>query len=548
MKGASSPLSTDFVINAYHAGVRQKISDYNKFLNQFLPKDLIQFYLFDGEYLQHTATNSNLKIKAGLRKLFNIQKIENESRIIGDLVEEWYKQSAKMPKKNSEIADVDGNILRLLENKRNEEARMTDEEKTKSELIVERNALQEELSKTALLQEIVGKFKALEEKEKRVEQDLKKENDAYHANILNNAYLINAKPILQGVYKKLDDEPKVKNLPANVRQIFLNHLLKREKCVCGHKIEKGSDEEKSVISELNVAESEERLDFLLDLTYRIPEIMRGTEEKVTLISEGAGKIKKMEDERRKIKKDKEELQGELPRGKVDINAHNSNVNKLVTLSDDIRDAERNISTFKIKIQQWDDGIEELKDKRTKMLDKSGEADVLHTNIKVGEYLKKIFDRFNREVLDNVATELEGEINELISQNKKISELSVKITTEGNNIDFKFAEKGSTKHYLTGGQNQLFGIIIMAAFVRIMDRRVKEKLPFVFMDNPFSSIDKGSLEIASSDLSELFRNAQVILFTTNDKFDKVFDVARGNMFTAMTLINDGKNVKPNVKGE
>ena len=124
-------------------------------------------------------------------------------------------------------------------------------------------------------------------------------------------------------------------------------------------------------------------------------------------------------------------------------------------------------------------------------------------------------------------------------------MSVKITTDDNNIDFKFVEKDSNKHYLTGGQNQLFGMIIMASFVRIMDRRGGHKLPFVFMDNPFSSIDKESLEDASKTLSDLFKNAQVILFTTNDKFDKTYKASKENIFTAITLVNEGTNIKSKI---
>ena len=192
-------------------------------------------------------------------------------------------------------------------------------------------------------------------------------------------------------------------------------------------------------------------------------------------------------------------------------------------------------------------IKGLKQKREKISGKSEEGISLNQHIKACGYLKKIFDRFNKEILNNITSDLEAEINNLILQNKKISELNVKITTDNNNIDFKFVEKGSTKHYLTGGQNQLFGIIIMAAFVRIMDKRGRGKLPFAFMDNPFSSIDKESLEIASTNLSDLFKNAQVILFTTNDKFDRVYSASKENIVTAMTLNNDGTNVTFNQQG-
>ena len=69
-------------------------------------------------------------------------------------------------------------------------------------------------------------------------------------------------------------------------------------------------------------------------------------------------------------------------------------------------------------------------------DKSEEASVLNKHIKIGEYLKKIFDRFNKEILNNISSELETEINSLIGETNKISELNVKITTDNNDIDFK----------------------------------------------------------------------------------------------------------------
>jgi DNA sulfur modification protein DndD len=548
IKGATNYSSSYFSINAYHAGESLRISDYNKFRDRFIPKDLIQFYLFDGEYLQHTATNSNLKIKDGLRNLFNIGKIENANSTIDELVEEWYKQSSKMPKQDTRIKEIDRDIAASLDRKREYEAKIKDEETTKTELKAQRDSLEEELHKSEDLHDALSKFKELESKEKDVEQQLKEANKTYYTNILANAYLLNAKTILQQVSTTVEKEPKVKNLPAHVMQIFLNDLLERGTCVCGTHIAKGSNEEKGIFARLKVAESEERLDFLTDLTYKLPEIFNTIDEKQRMIGEKANEITSLESVRKKIKNDKAEIQKQLPKGKIDDETYESKLSKFNTLWDDITDAERNLMTYKATVEEIDGRIDNLKEERSKISAKSGEDRKIDTNIKVGGYLKRIFARFNKEILNAIAAELETEINNLTTQNKKISELNVKITTDNNNIDFKFAEKGSTKHYLSGGQNQLFGIIIMAAFVHIMDRRGRDKLPFVFMDNPFSSIDKGSLEIASTNLSELFKNAQVILFTTNDKFDRVYAAAKDNVFTAMTLTNDGTNVKLKTQGE
>jgi DNA sulfur modification protein DndD len=549
VKGSQSPSSTDFVIYAYHGSERLRISDYSKFRDQFLPKDLIQFYLFDGEYVQHTATNSNLTINSGLRKLFNIEKTENVTEIIGNLVTDWYAQSMKMPKQNTRINDIEGEILRLIEKQNNEKQRMKDDEKDKADFLSQRNQLQEELNKTKDLQEVIVKFKTLEGQEKNIEQEFKRANEDYYSNILTNAYLINSKSILQDVNKLIDKEPKVKELPADVRQILLNRLLEKGKCVCGTHLEKGSPEEKNVIAQLNVAEKEERMDFLLDMSYRIPIMMSNTEQRENVISSKGEELKKIEDRRRKTRKEIEDISSQLPKGELDLTTYTEKMNKLVTLSDDIREFERNISTYKSNIQEYDTRIDKLKEERGKIQEKHGVANVIETNKQIGEYLKKIFERFNTEILDNIAIELETEINDLIGQNKKLHNIVVKITTENGIIDFQFTEKGSTEHYLTGGQNQLFGVIIMAAFVRIMDRRGRDKVPFVFMDNPFSSIDKEALEVASVGISDLFKNAQVILFTTNDRFDKILDGAREHIFTAMTLTNDRNNVKiAKVEGE
>lgn len=549
IKGATYPSSTDFTINAYRAGEKLKITDYYKFRDQFLPKDLIQFYLFDGEYLQHTATNSNLKIREGLRKLFNIEKIENVSEMVGELVEEWYRLSSKIPKQNSRMNEIDDAIATLLERKDSERKNIAEEEKTKAEFISQRNTLKEELSKSHDIQEAMSKFSSFEEKEKEIEEQLKLENNIYYTNILTNAYLINGKTILQQVNTIVEKEPIIKSLPAYVRQGLLTRLLDKNKriCICGTPIKEGSNEEKSIIYELTVAESEGRWDFLLDLKSRMTEILISTDEKIKIIQGKAEEIKKLDEKRKEIIKLKNEVQKELPKGKIDVTSYKSNLNKFTTLSDEIYDAEKNLMAYNDNINRFEFEIQNLKQEREKISDKSEEISALNKNIKISEYLKKIFDRFNKEILNNIASELEAEINYLIAQNNKISELNVKITTDNNNIDFKFVERDSTKHYLTGGQNQLFGIIIMAAFVRIMDKRGRDKLPFVFMDNPFSSIDKESLEIASTNLSDLFRNAQVILFTTNDKFDRVYTASKESISTAIILSNDGNNVKFNPYG-
>jgi len=548
IKGATHPTSTDFTVSAYHAGERIRISDDKKFLNQFLPQDLIQFYLFDGEYLQHTATNSNLQIREGLRKLFNIEKIENAREMIGELVEEWYKQSSKMPKQNTKISEIDGNIATLLEKEQTERKKLGEEESKKAKFTSQRDSLNEELKKEEVYQKAISRFSLLEKQQEEIEDELKQGNNDYYTDILKNAYLINAKTMLQKVKELVKKDPKIKGLPANVRQILLAHLLDRKNCVCGNPITKGSKEQKSIMNELKVAESAERYDFLLDLIEnKITIMLNSIEERANRILKQSNEIKRLDTKRKSVIKEKEEIQKELPKGKFDVNAYQSKLNKLTTLSDEISDAKMNAMACREHVTNFQNDIKELRDNRAKILDKSGEASVLNNNIKVGEYLKKIFDRFNSEILNNIASELETEINSLIMKNNKISELNVKIITTNNDIDFKFVEKGSNKHYLSGGQNQLFGIIIMAAFVRIMDKRGGDKVPFVFMDNPFSSIDKESLEIASTNLSDLFKNAQVILFTTNDKFDRVHKASKENIFTSMILNNDGCNIKPKIQG-
>lgn len=547
IKGATEATSTDFKIEAYHGGEPVKITDYHKFLNQFLPKDLIQFYLFDGEYLVHAAANSNLQIRDGLRKLFNIEKIENASEMIEELVGDWYKQSSKMPKKTSRMAEIDTEISTNLEKKHEEEIKVNDEEKKRVGFISDRDRLKEELDKSFELQQAINKFSEFEKQEKRIEGELKQENEEYYSDILANAYLINARTVLNQVNKLVEAEPKLKTLPANVRQIYLNYLINRGTCVCTHEIKKGSKEEKAIKDELKIAESEERLDFLLDLTYKIPNMLKLIDEKVAAINSRFKEINRLELERKSIIKNKNDVQKELPKGKIDVNLYQNNMNKFTALSDEINDAEKNLRFYRDSISDLDNKIKELKDERDDIIEKSGEISEINDNIKIGEALKRIFDRFNREILNNIASELETEINGLIEKNEKLSGLSVKITTDKNNIDFKFLEKGSTKHYLTGGQNQLYGIIIMAAFVRIMDKRGGEKLPFVFMDNPFSAIDKRSLEIASAGLSDLFKNAQVILFTTNDKFDRVYKSSKESIVNAMIFNNDGENVKIQIQG-
>src|SRR3989344_5169027 len=94
IKGATYPTSTDFTINAYRAGEKLGISNDYKFLSHFLPKDLIQIFLFFFVFFFIKHPNKNIKIQEGLKKLFNIEKIENVSEIVGELIGEWYRVSS----------------------------------------------------------------------------------------------------------------------------------------------------------------------------------------------------------------------------------------------------------------------------------------------------------------------------------------------------------------------------------------------------------------------------------------------------------------------
>jgi DNA sulfur modification protein DndD len=550
VKGGAVPVSTNFSVIPYHDGAPLKISDEKKFLNHFLPEDLIQFYLFDGEYLEHTATNSNLKIKDGIRKLFNIERIETASGIIGKLVEEWYKQSSKAPKQNAKISEIDNDIAVLLETQRDIEKKITDEENTKKQLKADRAGLQDELSKTKEVADLANKVKVYEEKERDFERQIKEFNQSFHQNVMDSAYLIGAKDILSDVNKMLTKNPKIESdlLPAHVREVFLNRLLERKKCVCGAHIGLNSKEEKEIRSELKDTVVEEKMDFLTDLTYKIPEIIKLANTQKNVIIGLEGSIIKAEADLKQTRIEKEQIKQQLPKGIIDTSSYDSKLSQFIAYGEDIGDADRKLVTYKGQVQDIDTKIKEERGERQKLLDKSGESNAVNKSIEVGTALKSIFDKFNKEILNKVATELENEINGLIEDNENLSNLSVRIKTENNEIDFQFTEKGASKHHrLTGGQNQLFGIIIMAAFVHILDKVGIETLPFVFMDNPFSGIDKESLDMAGKSLGDLFRNAQVIIFTTNDRYERVYPLAGENIFTAMTFVNDGTNVTTKVQG-
>jgi len=359
IRGARLPTTTNFTIDAYHGGDKVGISDYSKFLNVFLPKDLIQFYLFDGEYLQHTAANSNLQIKEGLKKLFNIERIENAREMIDELVGDWYKQSGKMPKQNSKIAEIDSKIAIFLEKKRDEGIRIEGEEEKKIKFKSQRDILKEELEKEKEYQEAINKFSSFEKQIRDIEIRLKQEDKANRKDILTNSYLINAKTMLQQVNGIIKKDPRVEGLPANVRQMLLNHLLERRMCVCGKEIVGGSDEEKSIMNELRIVESEGRLDLLLDLTQKIPIMLTTIGEKVNSISEKSDEIKELEAEKKAIIRKKDEIQKELPEGEIDVNTYQNRLNKFTTLSDEITEIEKNIINYKNNVKEFDIEIRKL---------------------------------------------------------------------------------------------------------------------------------------------------------------------------------------------
>lgn len=218
------------------------IDEIDNVINNILPKNLSGYFFFDGEKIEKISEKKDMK--DAVKNLLGLQALESAAKHINP----------------NNILTVGGKFRGAIQDSADGEftraKKAFDENvRKKADLVKEKDDLDKELQKcreridevrTELAQYknmdgLKGREKRIKEQKERAEQRIKSDKDMFKSRVSSEAQSFFIRPLLEKSLKVLEREGNIHEGIPNLTSKSIEHILHRGYCLCGTKIEEGSE-------------------------------------------------------------------------------------------------------------------------------------------------------------------------------------------------------------------------------------------------------------------------------------------------------------------
>ena len=520
------------------------------YIDDTVPRDLVEFYMFNGEYLSSGKNVKGGNIDASIKGQFKIGAIESMVRLIKE-VENGYRRSADRAAGNDarEItAEIEDNEKKIKER----ESDRIRWEKEYNDYLSKMESAERELELTKMeIMKIKGKRDALQEFYKKHEEldDISKRLDEEYFKLYKaqyeSSYLVLSKGTNEKSYKLVKEEIGRANLPPKIKEEFARDLLAQHKCICGRSLEDASNEYRMVENMLSDSRNEGKKAIMLELSPQLKQISGERVESATnRINEIKGNIKWLSQRKMNLSeetshwKDKEKNLSEDE--EYSLKKFEYTENDLREFKSRSDEAKENLNKTKEMIEALRNRNKALTEKAEKISAKAGEGQKFREYQKISYELGEIISQLVNRITSMFIESLQGEVNNLISGVRGLSHLSVDIKPSRNSIEVTYIDKYiglDGKSYLSEGQNQIISIALIAAYMSVLKKLGAgiAEAPFVVMDHPFSDLGSPRKEELLKSFSSIFKDTKVIILTPPGDFN--LDPVAGIIASYYAVHND-----------
>ncbi|MCL4325844.1 MAG: AAA family ATPase [Candidatus Thermoplasmatota archaeon] len=529
----------------------------DRFLRQLFPSDIAPFHLFDGEFLESTYTNRGENIVKGIRDMFRIFRIE-ELREAAKEIEESYGRSRSKYTNNTKIKTCIEDQTRY-EHNRDEISERLENLKTEIKSLEKVNSdLTEGIEKLGNVEAIKEKserLKQIEEDIKAIENSVKDATKKKIQLILKNAYLLNSEDVFEEVSKIVGKLTERGKLPPEIKDTFVKDLLERKACICGTPLMVGSKSRNTLENLLKEIAGSSDMEVLQDMYYLgktsiadIKTIRNQVEAENKNYVSYTNQKEPKEMERSKLT---EELLGESSYEKI-VSTYLELKQMRTSNETEIRNKILTQGNLEKNLQDEIDKISKIEKDIERFQEKDKEFQLYESYYQRVKKLHSIFSDLVGNIISEVAERYGKKVNEMIKMIPLLSRFTVKISvsaTDDGKMDFEFLQDGNRKFYMAGGQNQLMGILLIAAFTKVMRESWPKDIsaPFVVIDNPVSTLSQENIVLFGKILNDLFGGVHLILFIKNTDYDKILEGA-GENISRFYKLSKGQNDDTTIVGE
>jgi DNA sulfur modification protein DndD len=484
-------------------------------IGQILPETLHQYFFFDGERIDHIiryekkteiaeATKELLGIKVLERSVEHLKKakrtLEEELKAIGDTETQQLLQAQyQLEEERDRLHQRQQEILQEI-------ARQEEFKKTISDHLLELNSAEK-------LQQFKNQ---LEAQEKSTQQNLVQAKKALKQAISTRGYTVFLSDITAQFHTLVDDLREKGELPAGIKQQFVNELLERKRCICGTELTEESHAHQMVEAwkeRAGIAEVEEaaiRMESQVgELEKQAPEFWQEVDSQQAQINHLRTELGRIENELDEVKnklraypdEDIQKLQKQLDAAEETIRESSleqgRNQQEIERLTAEFEEKGKQIAKHKMKeekqllarrrIQATQESIErfiEVKARIEQQFRASLEKRVqeIFASISFTPYLPKLSEKYELTLVENTA-EKEASVAASTGENQILS-----LSFIGGIIDR--VREWSQRNTLMGPDSSTFPVV---------------------MDSPFGSLDEIYRRQVASSIPKL-ANQLVVLAT------------------------------------
>lgn len=215
-------------------------------MNSIMPANVREYFLFDGEKIDNFARpEAATQVREAVYLVLKLEVLSRARRHLEQAAQEYRKELKQLSS---------GELRSLLD--QDEKARK-DRSSAEARKVELENEIRSARSKIAEIENRLRQIqnaRALQEQRERIDRDLKQRRTELDQlvgrirELATSGYVVVAQSAVGRAWRVLDEKRERGEIPSNIRQQFLQDLIDRRQCICGHKITDGSPEHRQLVN------------------------------------------------------------------------------------------------------------------------------------------------------------------------------------------------------------------------------------------------------------------------------------------------------------
>lgn len=482
-------------------GDHKEIKHYKLLLDEMLPNNVRDYFLFDGDRISALASpGSSQEVRDAIYRVVDLELLQRGREHLEEIAKE-YARDAKRESKGElhEIEEEYNKQLDSLERKKKDfKENKAEVDSVKRQIDILEDKLKN-LPDTSKLQE---RRNGLRDQVKGEEKRRNETIVALRRNAYSSALSIIANDSISLV-DELNKKIKKGEVPKHVAKTFMEEMLNAKQCFfCLEKIEAGNRIYEAITQKLEIEKNKKSNDKLLDyradlsvasdLINEAIDNLKSSNNRLhqhdTLLKEYKLQIEQIDNDLEKLpKEDSSKIAHQLKEFRIDLEKFTQNEGRILT----------QMATLEETIKKLDQERKELARKESKVRGLQIRESLAR---KSAAEIERIYERFAEESRAAVERLTIEEFKNFVFSS---SEYSVSLSKDYE-LEVQDSNGNRALQRLSMGQSQCLSLAFITAI-----SRVSEKNPPLVIDMPFGRLDETVHSIISSRLPEI--TSQLILF-------------------------------------